>query len=635
MRRVGLVGQALQSLFESRLAVVARLLQQVGGGARLDQLSPIQHQHPIGPAEGAEAMGDDERGPPFHRPVERFENLLLGLGVDRGGGVIEQQDPRVEQHRPGDGQALALSAREIEAPFPQRRVVPLRELLDELVGTGDAGGPFDVFAGDVGTTEGDVRRNGVAEEKRFLKHNADLPTEGGDVELAEVVTVDEDPPGGGVVEPGDQGEERGLARSGLPQQGDPLPGLNLERQLLQHRRVGLIVERDRVELDRSRESGVGEGLGRRGDFDWCVEDLEHPAGGTETLLHAVGDVGETGDLVGELGEQTGEDDQARAQWQPVLRDQPATVSQQHDHIELGEEANGGGEQADPPEDGLLVLLDGVDRGAEFGDLFGLATEPLDHLHSLNGLGEGQHDAVGEFAGAVVEWPDAAGEERGESPEQRRGGEAGEGDSRVDAEHVGEVADQREQQQHDLDHDAVDERAHRLHVGGDTIHDAAGGVVVEEPEAQPLQPVVDPGPQIDHDLFVNEPARGDGVEVVQPAPHGGRQQNAGRDRRDFRQWSPVRGGPQAKGIQRRVLNGAGVIQHGIDADAGEPEAREAEEEDQPLQGEEPDAAPAVLPREGEQAADEVEVASGERRESRRPDSGGGGGLARRGSAVGGG
>jgi hypothetical protein len=58
----------------------------------------------------------------------------------------------------------------------------------------------------------------------------------------------------------------------------------------------------------------------------------------------------------------------------------------------------------------------------------------------------------------------------------------------------------------------------------------------------------------------------------------------------------------------------VIQHGIDADAGEPEAREAEEEDQPLQGEEPDAAPAVLPREGEQAADEVEVASGERRES---------------------
>jgi hypothetical protein len=44
--------------------------------------------------------------------LERGLDQALGLGVERGGGLVEDQDRRVLQQRTGDGEALALAAGE-------------------------------------------------------------------------------------------------------------------------------------------------------------------------------------------------------------------------------------------------------------------------------------------------------------------------------------------------------------------------------------------------------------------------------------------------------------------------------------------------------------------------------------------
>ena len=43
------------------------------------------------------------------------------LGVDRAGGVVEDQDPGVVEQRPGQGDALALAAREASGPARRPR----------------------------------------------------------------------------------------------------------------------------------------------------------------------------------------------------------------------------------------------------------------------------------------------------------------------------------------------------------------------------------------------------------------------------------------------------------------------------------------------------------------------------------
>ena len=55
---------------------------------------------------------DGDRGAALHQVVQRLLDFLLGLGVDRGRGFVEDQDARVDQQRARDRDALALAARQ-------------------------------------------------------------------------------------------------------------------------------------------------------------------------------------------------------------------------------------------------------------------------------------------------------------------------------------------------------------------------------------------------------------------------------------------------------------------------------------------------------------------------------------------
>ena len=72
--------------------------------------------------------------------------LALGRGVDRGGGVVEDQHARVGEQRARDRQALALPARERQAALADARLDTVGQARDELVGLRAARGLFDVWA---------------------------------------------------------------------------------------------------------------------------------------------------------------------------------------------------------------------------------------------------------------------------------------------------------------------------------------------------------------------------------------------------------------------------------------------------------------------------------------------------------
>ena len=62
-------------------------------------------------------MGDDEHRADVLHLLQRILDEDLGLGVDIGGGFVQNQDLRLMENGPGEGKKLSLASREILARF--------------------------------------------------------------------------------------------------------------------------------------------------------------------------------------------------------------------------------------------------------------------------------------------------------------------------------------------------------------------------------------------------------------------------------------------------------------------------------------------------------------------------------------
>ena len=108
-RRGGLVVEAGQQLAVRRVA-----RHQLVVGAVVGHPPVVEEHDPVGEVERGDAVGDDQRRASVEHLAQAGEDALLGGGVDRAGGVVEQQDPRVDQHRASQGDALTLAAGQAE-----------------------------------------------------------------------------------------------------------------------------------------------------------------------------------------------------------------------------------------------------------------------------------------------------------------------------------------------------------------------------------------------------------------------------------------------------------------------------------------------------------------------------------------
>jgi hypothetical protein len=61
----------------------------------------------------------------LHQRRQRLLDVALGLGVQRRGGLVEDQDRRVLEHGPGDGDALPLPAGQQHAAIADQGVEAL------------------------------------------------------------------------------------------------------------------------------------------------------------------------------------------------------------------------------------------------------------------------------------------------------------------------------------------------------------------------------------------------------------------------------------------------------------------------------------------------------------------------------
>ena len=121
------------------LRVQAARPKQIVVPATFDDPPFIDHEDHIGALNCGQPMGDHNSGLAFDQPVQSIENQFFRRRIQPRARLIQNQDRRIANNGPGDGDPLALASGERHAPLADNRVVPFRHLLDELVGIGQLG----------------------------------------------------------------------------------------------------------------------------------------------------------------------------------------------------------------------------------------------------------------------------------------------------------------------------------------------------------------------------------------------------------------------------------------------------------------------------------------------------------------
>ena len=96
-------------------------------GAALGHAAGIEHDDLVGMDDGGEPVGDDDGGAVLGDAVQRALDVALGMAVEGGGGLVQDQDGRGLEDGAGDGDALLLAAGEFQAALADFGLVALRE----------------------------------------------------------------------------------------------------------------------------------------------------------------------------------------------------------------------------------------------------------------------------------------------------------------------------------------------------------------------------------------------------------------------------------------------------------------------------------------------------------------------------
>ncbi len=163
-------------------------------------------------------MGDGEHGLAFHQAVEALLDRGLDLRVQRACGLVEDQDRRVLQQDTGNGNALALSAGQLDATFPHMGVIApvalqILQIGDETMGFRFLRCGDDLFPRGIGTAIGNVLRDRAMQQGRVLRDHADGGPQAVLLHGGNVLPVDQDATAFQVMEPEQQIDQRGLARA--------------------------------------------------------------------------------------------------------------------------------------------------------------------------------------------------------------------------------------------------------------------------------------------------------------------------------------------------------------------------------------------------------------------------------------
>ena len=173
----------------------------------------------------------------------------FGQRIKRARRLVEDQDRRIFEENAGNRNALLLPAGKERAAFADVGVEAVWHGQNVVVNLRALRGLHDFIHRRVGLSVADVLQNRVGKQEHVLLHNADIPAQALLREAANIQPVKKDFAGRDVIKARDELAERRLAAAGGADDRDGLAGGDMERDIVEHRKVAVIRKADVLEID--------------------------------------------------------------------------------------------------------------------------------------------------------------------------------------------------------------------------------------------------------------------------------------------------------------------------------------------------------------------------------------------------
>lgn len=181
----------------------------------------------------AERMGNDEDGASYGEIFENSVDDIFTLGVNGGGGFVENQNTGISDDGSSEGDALSLATGEFSAFFADDCLITVGQQLDESGRLSLFGCLMDHLGGGSGISIANVFVDGVVEQECFLSYEADLTSEVSGSEFADIDTIDQDLTFVRIHKAGQQAEQSGLPGSISSDDSDYLTESNIEADVFE------------------------------------------------------------------------------------------------------------------------------------------------------------------------------------------------------------------------------------------------------------------------------------------------------------------------------------------------------------------------------------------------------------------
>ena len=264
------------------------VLQQLAGRALFDQLAALEHDDAVRVGHARKTVGDDQRGAAALQMIERLLDGRFVFRVNTRQGFVQHQDRCVLEQRAGDGQALALPARQAHAALTDERRVAIGQLENELMRVGGAARRLQLLRCGPRPRDVQVVSDAAIKQVRVLRNHGDLASQHVDRQVAQVVSVEQHATLLRIDEAQQQVDQRGLARARRPDHTQAPARLQLERHVGESRASAAgIAKRHVVEPHNGLQLRGRARRGRRLHLGDRVEQLVQPARGGDGQHAAV------------------------------------------------------------------------------------------------------------------------------------------------------------------------------------------------------------------------------------------------------------------------------------------------------------------------------------------------------------
>src|SRR6185369_2451009 len=114
-------------------AIQITSLHQLFVCSLIDDLIVIEHEDPICPSDLGQAMCNEQGGTALQHTLDRALDLVLCGAVDGAGGVVQDQNARIREQGPSDGDPLTLATGKGDSALTHYRFVAVGETLDKVM----------------------------------------------------------------------------------------------------------------------------------------------------------------------------------------------------------------------------------------------------------------------------------------------------------------------------------------------------------------------------------------------------------------------------------------------------------------------------------------------------------------------